>query len=205
MQTATLFNIADYECVRYKLKRKITMTLKDGTTGRDLPVTDITQKRRPAPAVTPTPAYQNRQPDHSTLPPIRITAATKRLISEGDYDEALCVKAFHHWNHQFKRWEAILEFVFNPPVPAGPPIPMHVRMGSEAEPELKADHWLAQLINRFGGDVSKLSGWRFRVSVETIKRRQGDKVDRQQAEWYSRVKRAVLWDDYVLSSSRGRF
>jgi len=203
--TATLYNITDYRWrFEQKFKWRNFMTLKSGTTGGDVQVTDITQKRRPTPATIPASAQQNRQADHSTLPPIRITQATKRLIDEGDYDEAVCVNAFHRWNQQFGRWEVILEFAFNAPVPAGIPIPMHVNMGRGEEPELKADHWLARLIERFGA-LPNLKGWRFRVTVETVKGRPNDKVERPESEWYSRVRRAILWDDYVRSSLKERF
>lgn len=195
--TTNVFNIADYERFRW---RKNCMALKDGTTGRAIPFDD-SQKRRPTPAVTPATAHsQNRQLDHNTLPPIRIVKSENRLIPEGDY-EAVCVKASHRWNYQFHRWEAILEFALAAPAPAGTPIPMHVRMGEGRDPELKDSHWLAQVIERLGG-LEKLAGWRFHVTVQTIKRRPGDKTDRAPGLWYSRVKEAELWDDYALRSSK---
>lgn len=166
---------------------------------------DLLETSRP-PATTPAAKrnYETSRDQHSThVPPIRIIKSTKRLIDEGEY-EATCVGAHARWNHQFHRWEAILEFDFVPPVPAGEPIPMHVNMGRGPEPELDGDHWLAHLLKRFG-ELEKLASWRFFVTVGTIKRRQGDKFDRPASQWYSRVKRAVPWDEYVTGMRSQQF
>lgn len=133
----------------------------------------------------------------TALPKIRLTKKTKRLIDDGQH-EATAVRGYHHWNNQYGRWEAIVEFVFEAPIPAGPPLLMRVNMGQGSDPEISADHWFGRILEKFGTtDVSKLAGWRFLVTVGTVKKPHGDKHDLPQAEWYSTVRRAVLWDDHV--------
>lgn len=182
----------------YKFKWKWSFDMADGT---------MTLKRQePAPtkvtgSQTTTKAVTNQQQDSTSLPPIRITKKTKRLIPEGDY-EALAVKGSHRRN-QYRRWEAVLEFVLEAPAPAGAPLVLRVGMGYEAEPELAADHWFGRILEKFGTtDVSKLVGWRFLVTVKTVKKEHTDKYDRPPDEWYSTVRRAIFWDDHVLACKR---
>jgi hypothetical protein len=75
---------------------------------------------------------------HSTrVPPIRVTKSKRRFIREGEYSDVLCVSTYHRWNRQYRRWEAIVEFVFQDDRPGEPPIPMHVRLGDDPiEPQL---------------------------------------------------------------------
>jgi hypothetical protein len=200
--TATLYNIEHYRARQRVgarqlfVKGDLLMLKKTGTDGGS-----YTQ----GPAVDGVAAgpFKNDadaiSPKHSTqLPPIRIGPPTKRLIEEGRY-EAVCVKAFYRLN-QYGRYEAILDFAFDAPVPSGIPIPMHVNMG-KGEPVLPEDHWLYRLMKRFGG-LEKLKGYRFIVNVETIKKHPHDKGERPESEWYSRVKRCVWIDDYILASKK---
>ena len=143
----------------------------------------------------------NQPQDSTSVPPIRVTKSTRRLIDPGEYQDALCVNASHRWNRQYERWEAIIEFVFQEPVPKGDPIPAHVRLGNNpAEPELPDHHWLFDLLlklDRSGNiDVAALKGHYFDVSVRTIKKPRNEKVDRPPNQWYSRVSRMSLSDGF---------
>jgi len=132
----------------------------------------------------------DQQQDSTRVPPIRVTKSTKRFVEEGEHDNALCVNAVHRWNRQYRRWEAIIEFVFQDDAPDGLPIPMHVRLGDNpAAPELPDHSWLFNLLlklDRTGCmDVAALKGHYFDVTVKTIRKAQHEKADRPADQWYS--------------------
>lgn len=163
---------------------------------------DVKERSRPAQVVTEpvSNSQTTREGDDSTaVPRIRVVKSTRRLIDEGEYENALCVNAFQHWHRQYKRWEAVIEFTFQDPVPAGPPIPIHVRLGDDpAGPVLKDHHWFVDLLlklDRTGTfDVAALKGHYFNATVKTIKKPQHEIADRPAKYWYSRVSR-ISYDE----------
>ncbi len=163
---------------------------------------EVQTERPPAiRAAATTSLTPNQKQDSTEVPPIEITKKTKRLIPEGQH-KGLAVNGYHHWNNQYRRWEAVVEFVFEPPVPAGAPILMRVGMGNGSKPEIAEDHWFGRILQEFGTtDVAKLAGWHFVVTVKTVKKPHGEKRDLPEEEWYSTARRAVRWDDYVRASN----
>lgn len=141
----------------------------------------------------------NQTQDSTPVPPIRITKSTRRLIPEGEYREVLCVNGYHHWIRRYKRFEAVVEFVFEPPFD-GPPIPMHIRLGdSSVAPELPDHHWLYDLLLKLDPsgaiNLAVLKGHYFDVAVRTIKGERGEK-ERDEKHWYSRVSRMALSEGF---------
>lgn len=165
---------------------------------------DLLETRRPpatSPAASRKTSHAEQGQDSTSVPPIRVTKSTRRLIDDGEHCDALCVNAFHHWNRQFKRWEAIIEFAFQHPVPEGAPIPMHVRLGDDpAAPAMPDHHWLFGLTLKLGSidcvDLSVLKGHYFNVTVKTIRKPQNERVDRPPEQWYSRVSRMSLSESF---------
>lgn len=181
------------------------MDLKDGTTGRAIPFDD-SQKRRPAPAVTPATANsQNRQLDHNTLPPIfkRAEKPSRFLIDEGRY-EAVCTEVRDpHWVKHWKKWQVRIEFALCGKTT--PPMVQFLTCGTDTEAPM-IDGWLLQTLDAIEAHApSELQGRDFYVYVKTVTRdRKGRALPRH--EWYSVVSSSSLItsEDDLADDARAR-